>query len=291
MTDTTTLFLYYPISILLSFSLSFVFPSLINLFKKNIHSLLNFTANQFQSHSVSCSGSGLALVTAAATADNKINPVPNILQSAMSNSTTNITEITVSPRIGYVSGDVDGLMSCTESLGFESSDERRVNDDGMDVNCDDENENDEIWRRKMMMKKAESRGNSMRSFPPPLTSLNWNGKPSFYLRPVRKDGRLELTEVRIHRPDILHASRHDGRLTLHLIPDPDQEEDDDDEEEEELVEEEEEQEEQEEEVVDGEENRGIPMVVGNSNEGLKRCHEMVNRVHGNHLQMCGISIV
>jgi hypothetical protein len=143
----------------------------------------------------------------------------------------------------------------------------------------------------MMMKKAESRGNSMRSFPPPLTSLNRNGKPSFYLRPVRKDGRLELTEVRIHRPDILHASRHDGRLTLHLIPDPDQEEDDDDEEEEELVEEEEEQEEQEEEVVDGEENRGIPMVVGNSNEGLKRCHEMVNRVHGNHLQMCGISIV
>ncbi|WJX85476.1 hypothetical protein P8452_67923 [Trifolium repens] len=286
MTDTTTLFLYYPISILLSFSLSFVFPSLINLFKKNIHSLLNFTTNQFQSHSVSVSGSGLALVTAAATADNKINPVPNILQSAMSNSTTNITEITVSPRIGYVSGDVDGLMSCTESLGLESS-----NDDGMDVNCDDENENDEIWRRKMMMmKKAESRGNSMRSFPPPLTSLNRNGKPSFYLRPVRKDGRLELTEVRIHRPDILHASRHDGRLTLHLIPDPDQEEDDDDEEEEELVEEEE-QEEQEEEVVDGEENRGIPMVVGNSNEGLKRCHEMVNRVHGNHLQMCGISIV
>ncbi|WJX80166.1 hypothetical protein P8452_63202 [Trifolium repens] len=289
MTDTTTLFLYYPISILLSFSLSFVFPSLINLFKKNIHSLLNFTTNQFQSHSVSCSGSGLALVTAAATADNKINPVPNILQSAMSNSTTNITEITIPPRIGFVSGDVDGLMSCTESLGLESS-----NDDGMDVNFD-ENENDEIWRRKMMMKKAESRGNSMRSFPPPLTSLNWNGKPSFYLRPVRKDGRLELTEVRIHRPDILHASRHDGRLTLHLIPDPDEEEDDD--EEEELVEEEEEQEEQEaEEVVDDdeeeeEENRGIPMIVGNSNEGLKRCHEMVNRVHGNHLQMCGISIV
>jgi hypothetical protein len=225
MTDTTTLFLYYPISILLSF----VFPSLFNLFKKNIHSLLNFTANQFQSHSVSVSGSGLALVTAAATADNKINPVPNILQSAMSNSTTNITEITIPPRIGFVSGDVDGLMSCTESLGLESS-----NDDGMDVNFD-ENENDEIWRRKMMMKKAESRGNSMRSFPPPLTSLNWNGKPSFYLRPVRKDGRLELTEVRIHRPDILHASRHDGRLTLHLIPDPDEEEDDDEEEESSMV--------------------------------------------------------
>ncbi|XP_045796544.1 protein FANTASTIC FOUR 1-like [Trifolium pratense] len=252
MTDSTTLFLYYPISIILSFSLSFIFPSLINLFKKNLHSV-----------------SGLAIVTA----DNRIDPVP------MSNSKPDITEITIPPRIGFVSGD------CTESLGFESCDERRINDDdGMNVNCD-ENENDEIWRRKMMMKKAESRGNWMRSFPPPLTSLNRNGKPSFYLRPVRKDGRLELTEVRIHRPDILHASRHDGRLTLHLIPDPDQEEEDDeeDEQQEELEEEEEEEE---------EENRGIRMVVGNSNEGLKRCHEMVNRVHGNHhLQMCGISIV
>ncbi|GAU11559.1 hypothetical protein TSUD_345500 [Trifolium subterraneum] len=104
----------------------------------------------------------------------------------MSNLKPNVTEITNPPR-RFVSGDVDGLMSCTESLGFESSDERRVNDDD-DVNCD-ENENDEIWRRKMMMKKAESRGNLMRSFPPPLTSLNRNGKPSFYLRPVRKDGR------------------------------------------------------------------------------------------------------
>ncbi|GAU11560.1 hypothetical protein TSUD_345510 [Trifolium subterraneum] len=207
----------------------------------------------------------------------------------MSNLKPNVTEITNPPR-RFVSGDVDGLMSCTESLGFESSDERRVNDDD-DVNCD-ENENDEIWRRKMMMKKAESRGNLMRSFPPPLTSLNRNGKPSFYLRPVRKDGRLELTEVRIHRPDILHASRHDGRLTLHLIPDPDQEDEDEENEEEE----EEETDEQEEELVNDddeeeEEDRGIPMVVGNSNEGLKRCHEMVNRVHGNHLQMCGISIV
>lgn len=263
--------LYYPVPILLSF----VVPSVITMFKKNIHSLFNLNLNlnlnpttttTTQSDSVV---SGLALVTA--TPDNNL---PNVLESATLNSKPSITEnCPDQPSIGFVAGDVDGLMSCTESLGFESSDEWRVNDDRM-VNSDDEN--DEIWRKKMMMKKAESRGNLKRSFPPPLPSLNRNGKPSFYLRPVRKNGRLELTEVRIHRPDILHAKRHDGRLTLHLIPDSDEEEDEEEEEQEqEHVEEEEE-----------EENRGIPM--------LRRCHEMVNQqhLHGNHhMRMCGISIV
>jgi len=258
--------LYYPIPILLSFSLSFVVPSVITMFKKNIHSLLNLNLTNTtttQSHSVS----GLALVTA--TVDNNL---PNILESTTLNSKPSNTENCPDPpSIGFVAGDVAGLMSCTESLGFESSDEWRVNDDHVKVNSD---ENDEIWRKKMMMKKSESRGNRIRSFPPPLPSLNRNGRPSFYLRPVRKNGRLELTEVRIHRPDILHASRHDGRLTLHLIPDDDE----DEEEVEEQAQEEQEQQEQ--------ENRGIAM--------LRRCHEMVNQqhLHGNHhMRMCGISIV
>ncbi|KAI9125449.1 hypothetical protein K1719_004065 [Acacia pycnantha] len=71
-----------------------------------------------------------------------------------------------------------------------------------------------------------------RSFPPPLSSLNLNGQPSFFLRLIRKDGTLTLTEVRIHRPEILWAWRHDGRLILHLIPEDDFEEDDEEEEEE-----------------------------------------------------------
>ena len=270
--------LYYPVPILLSFSLSFVVPSVVTMFKKNIHSLLNLNLNltittttsttQSQSQSVS----GLALVTA--TTDNNL---PNVLESTTLNSKKpSITENCPDPpSIGFV----DGLMSCTESLGFESSDEWRVNNDRM-VNSD---ENDEIWRKKMMTKKAENRGNLKRSFPPPLPSLNRNGKPSFYLRPVRKNGRLELTEVRIHRPDILHASRHDGRLTLHLIPDRDEEEDEEEEQEQEQEHVEEEEEEQEQ--AQQEENRGIPM--------LRRCHEMVNQqhLHVNHIRMCGISIV
>ncbi|KAG4913959.1 hypothetical protein JHK84_054410 [Glycine max] len=193
---------------------------------------------------------------------------PNVLESAMLRPTAPPpSEKRV--IIGSVDDVVTGLASCTESLGFESSDEIHNNND----NCCDEKENcdDEIWRRRTM--KAEGRG-KVRSFPPPLSSLNRNGKPSFYLRPVRKDGRLELTEVRIQRSEILHASRHNGRLTLRLVPDL----------------EEEEEEEEEEERVEEWRLRG----VGGS-EGLRRCHEMVKQhhhhnVHGN-LRMCGISIV
>ncbi|CAK8544707.1 unnamed protein product [Lathyrus sativus] len=285
MTDTDTnitLFLYHPIPILLSFSFSLALPSVINLFKKNIQSLLDLTTvTTAQSHSVS--RSGLALATAIT---DKL-PLPNVFESTMLNSKASINEN--SSRIEFLSGDVDGLMSCTESLGFESSDERRVNDrTDAKVNSD---EKDEIWKRRMRMKKGESRGNCMRSFPPPIPSLNRNGKPSFYLRPVRKDGRLELTEVRIHRPDILHASRRDGRLTLHLIPDRESEEEGESEEEEEESEEEQEEEDEELEVEEEEEeNMRIPTVVGNSNEGLRRCHEMVNHqhllVHGNQIRMC-----
>ncbi|CAA7047167.1 unnamed protein product [Microthlaspi erraticum] len=39
----------------------------------------------------------------------------------------------------------------------------------------------------------------------------------FYFWPVRKDGRLELTQVMIDRTDIFHASREDERLRLHLV--------------------------------------------------------------------------
>ncbi|XP_004494646.1 uncharacterized protein [Cicer arietinum] len=284
MNTDTTIFLYYPIPIILSFSLSFVLPSVINTFKKNIHSLLNFTTTTTHTQSHRSLISGLSLLL------NKSDRFSNVLQSTMLNLNSNPSTITgiseinfPPPKIGFVAGDVGGLTSCTESLGFESSDGMDVIDDSVKVI----NDNDEIWRNKMMMKRCENRGNLMRSFPPPLSSLNRNGKPCFYLRPVRKDGRLELTEVRIHRPEILHASRHDGRLTLHLIPDQ-----------EELQEEEESQEEEEEEELQEEEEDRVKMamVVGSSsNEGLRRCHEMVNQhehgVHGNHMRMCGISIV
>ncbi|XP_030466957.1 uncharacterized protein LOC115685940 [Syzygium oleosum] len=122
---------------------------------------------------------------------------------------------------------VDGLMSCTESLGFESSDERRVDDHMMmediesmsNKNCDDE------WHHVGRTRwREESERRREKKFPPPLSSLNHKGQPSFFLRPVRRDGRLELTGVRIDRPKILRSSRQDGRLRLEFIRDEEEEE-------------------------------------------------------------------
>ncbi|KAK2967981.1 hypothetical protein RJ640_015426 [Escallonia rubra] len=114
-------------------------------------------------------------------------------------------------------------MSCTESLGFESSDKRRVDDEVMiesiltnkDTNADGFCASRK--RSKRSNRAEEKEAVKAKKFPPPLSSLNHNGKPNFFLRPVRKDGRLELTEVKILRPEILRASRQDGRLRMHLI--------------------------------------------------------------------------
>ncbi|KAK4379009.1 hypothetical protein RND71_000871 [Anisodus tanguticus] len=124
-------------------------------------------------------------------------------------------------------------MSCTETLGFESSDERSVDDqieDHHDIDlvtrksyCTNNNiaastnNNSRCWQRSNLEKKERKK------FPPPLSSLSQDGKPNFFMRAVRKDGRLELTEVKISRPETLLASRQDGRLRLHLIRDLEEE--------------------------------------------------------------------
>ncbi|KAJ0013408.1 hypothetical protein Pint_19963 [Pistacia integerrima] len=117
--------------------------------------------------------------------------------------------------IDDMGGGVNGLMSCTESLGFESSDERNVEDDHY-------TRVESPTRAKGRKDAGERR--KPKKFPPPLSSFNRNGQPSFFLRSVRTDGRLELTEVRIDRPEILRASRQDGRLRLHLINEEEEEE-------------------------------------------------------------------
>nr|XP_009787499.1 PREDICTED: uncharacterized protein LOC104235435 [Nicotiana sylvestris] len=66
-------------------------------------------------------------------------------------------------------------------------------------------------------------GDKEKKFLPPLSSLNQDGKPNFFMRAVRKDGRLELTEVNIGRPETLLAFGQDGRLRLHLIHDEEEE--------------------------------------------------------------------
>ncbi|KAF1880298.1 hypothetical protein Lal_00048934 [Lupinus albus] len=129
------------------------------------------------------------------------------------------------------------FMSSTESLGFDSIDERLVNDhidheihhDNDNGNDNDnDNDDDDGWCYDLRRTRvAEGRQNC---YPPLLSSLNRNGRPSFFLRPVRKNGRLILTKVRMKSHEMIYASRENGRLRLYLVPD-----DDDDEEQEELV--------------------------------------------------------
>lgn len=128
---------------------------------------------------------------------------------------------------------MDGLTSCTESLGFESSDERQPEGSGGGGGEEEEEEEacpsraparpEKAW--KVASTAEETTKRSERTYPPPLTSMRRDGQRSFILRPVRRDGRLELTEVRIGRPpEILQASREGGRLRLRLIVRDQQEE-------------------------------------------------------------------
>lgn len=62
-------------------------------------------------------------------------------------------------------------------------------------------------------------------FPQPLASLfEKDGRRSSFLKAVRMDSRILLTEVTIKRPEILLASHRDGRLRLHLVGGYDHEE-------------------------------------------------------------------
>ncbi|KAL3537995.1 hypothetical protein ACH5RR_001361 [Cinchona calisaya] len=201
--------------------------------------------------------------------------------------------------IDDVGGSVDGLMSCTESLGFESSDERRIDDDIEELCCRKESFVGLKWKREHVKKEVKE-------FPPPLSSLNQNGKPTFFLRPVRKDGKLELKEVKIGRPEILRVFREDGRLRLHLIRNEDEDEDveeefeGEEEEEEEVVDEETtgkvsddgqemvegkiEDEEVEEKVLEERVDEGwqIPVTPAGAGEGFRRCHEQVSEYQNRH---------
>ncbi|XP_012089128.1 protein FANTASTIC FOUR 1 [Jatropha curcas] len=258
--------------------------------KKSVHSFLGLTiptdSNDHTNTTVvqekpsKClltnTNGGLGLISA--TGD--FCKTPNILESATVKSSS--PPIKKDPGgIGFlddVGGGVNGLMSCTESLGFESCDERRVDD-----------EIDELLSArtdKVKWRKIGERRREVKKFPPPISSLNHNGQPCFFLRPVRKDGRLELTEVRIDRPEILRAHREDGRLRLHLIRDDEDLEDINEEkqpvQEQEEEEEEEEVQEEEEEEEEEEEREGDEWRFPVNGEGLRRCHEVATQPHHHH---------
>ncbi|KAL5984004.1 hypothetical protein ACLOJK_018106 [Asimina triloba] len=152
----------------------------------------------------------------------------------------------------------DGLRCCTESLGFESSDEI-----GAGEKPTVELARSISWRER---KKAAAARTKEPKFPPPLPSLNRNGQRSSYMRAVRKDGRILITEVRMaERQETLRACREDGRLRLDLIRPRKEAEKDEDEEDGEGKEEEKE------ETV---RQRPFPLT---RSDGFRRCHEMRSR--------------
>ncbi|WOH04527.1 hypothetical protein DCAR_0623936 [Daucus carota subsp. sativus] len=106
--------------------------------------------------------------------------------------------------------DDDRLASCTELLGFESCD--NYGSDYLDktkTRVSIASRVEERRRERMKMKT--------KVFPPPLTTLNENGKPVFMLQPERKDGRLRLSVVQVHRRESLRCYRENGRLRMYLV--------------------------------------------------------------------------
>ncbi|XP_042476873.1 protein FANTASTIC FOUR 1-like [Macadamia integrifolia] len=181
--------------------------------KKTVHSLLSLSQSTSTSdypshHHHHCrhipSISGCFCLIAG---DTPKNPNVVVLESA-----------TIKPTSTPVACKKDSTTfvsngSCTESLGFESS----------DYLMEESLKEEELWWSKSTSVRSrwkttvEKIRTQETNFPPPLPSLNQNGQPSFYLKPLRRNGRLELTEVRIERPDIFKASRQDGRLRLQLV--------------------------------------------------------------------------
>ncbi|KAI4343237.1 hypothetical protein MLD38_027765 [Melastoma candidum] len=297
--------------------------------KKGLHSFLSFTSLDDTTSPPSspppppppppphllhkCQPGPLAIGLASATRDSL--RLPNVLESAtvgpppppvplltpsrsvfvdgygLRKDTGGILTLGFFEEVGEV---VDGLMSCTESLGFESSDERRVDEVVRDLGKDGGGRGgggggEDLDVRSCVLSRAKRREGSSekvrdRKFPPPIKSLNDRGQPSFFLRALRRDGRLELEEVRIDRPEILLASRADGRLKLEFVKEKEagesKEEAEDADETIEVTGEEYKQVEEEEEEEEW--TLGV-----SSGEGFRRCNEMVGerRRHHNDLHV------
>lgn len=114
----------------------------------------------------------------------------------------------------------DSLSLCTESLGFESS------DDIEDSNFEKELERSRKCVKKNEEKEKENTCESKRlerrsvEFPPPITTI---GKRWMSFKSHRRDGRFILKEIRVPNQEVLHASREDGRLKLKFVQSDDEE--------------------------------------------------------------------
>ncbi|KAG0487461.1 hypothetical protein HPP92_009556 [Vanilla planifolia] len=104
----------------------------------------------------------------------------------------------------------ESLQLCTEGLGSESSDDI---DEFIEL-VEDWNGRGTSGSRKRKMARDSRRS---RQFPPPISSIGRNGRPSICFRSYRHGGRFVLKEVQIWNQEVLYASREDGRLKLHFV--------------------------------------------------------------------------
>jgi len=174
------------------------------------------------------------------------SPLPAIAPRPCSLGICPVNQNSRSNPCGY------SLQFCTENLGFESSEEREdcsaesfslmkpcgeedeeekraLQNDAeffFDVNAEGGAEN--VVTSAVCVQGHGSVGTkrcggqnrataSTSKFPPPLPSIARNGQQCVFLKPLRKDGRFLLQEVKVPRQEFLHASRQDGRLRLQLV--------------------------------------------------------------------------
>ncbi|PSR89854.1 Protein FANTASTIC FOUR like [Actinidia chinensis var. chinensis] len=141
----------------------------------------------------------------------------------------------------FSSMNLESLHLCTESLGFESSDD--VEDFKAEMNNGWKSQEERISVRKstgsenLTGELRRSRTSTGGEFPPPISCIGESGKPWVHFKSYRQDGRFVLKEIRVPTREFLHARRENGCLKLQffqtedeILEDEDEEEEDEEEE-------------------------------------------------------------
>lgn len=120
----------------------------------------------------------------------------------------------------------ESLQLCTEGLGFESSDDVEELKNGMNENWEPLSVKEEIPLGNSSNGEYSGRrsrgGVGETQYPPPISLIGKNGKPSVCFKSYRDNGRFVLKEIRIPTKEFLHAHRENGRLKLNFVqPDGD----------------------------------------------------------------------
>nr|XP_012572809.1 uncharacterized protein LOC105852330 [Cicer arietinum] len=107
-----------------------------------------------------------------------------------------------------------------KSFDFESSDEE------LDEKIKEEENDKKISTLDEKWEWNSNGSKGLNEFPPPISCIGKSGKPSVSFKCYRNNERIVLKEIPTQ--DFLHASRDNGRLTLHFVQHDAQEEEEED---------------------------------------------------------------